>query len=490
VTPSIAIETARRSGVRVVIADRAWIVAVGIGVVCWTAALFEIARDRYANFRFARYDLGNMVQAVWSTAHGRPLEQTNGYTGEELSRLSGHVDPILAALAPLWIVAPSPVTLIAVQIVAVALGAVPLFLLGRRHLGARPAALVALAYLAYPWVAWTAVDAFHPVTLAIPLFLTCVWALDADRLVPFVVAAVFAAATGELMALPIAGLGIWYAFARGRRVAGVVIAAASIAWVGIALRVVVPHFSGGDSPFYGVYREIGSTPFGVARTALTDPSRIVVAATHGSDFLYVILLALPVGGLFVLAPGMAAVALPQLSANVLAGIDWTTDPHSHYIAGIVPFLFAAICLGLASRPPERRMRLALLVLTVSLASSVMAGPWPGAVGVPASYRTQPSPEHLSALRAAVALVPDDAPVTATSTVGGRLSARRYIYTVPVLGRAEWVVLDRADAWMPQAVGGYSDAPRLRALEAFLNRSPRWTRVFERDGVLVFRKVDS
>ena len=71
-------------------------------------------------------------------------------------RLGGHVDPILGALAPLWIVLPSPLTLIAVQVVAVAVGALPLFWLARRHLGSdKAAALLALAYLVYPWIAWT-----------------------------------------------------------------------------------------------------------------------------------------------------------------------------------------------------------------------------------------------------------------------------------------------------------------------------------------------
>ena len=126
-----------------------------------------------------------MVQAVWSTAHGRPLEVTNGATGEQMVRLGSHVDPILAALAPLWIVSPSPLTLVAVQIVGgrarrapglLARSAAPRFGAGCRRCSRS-------TYLAYPWIAWTAVDAFHPVTLAIPLFLFCVWFLDTDRLV-------------------------------------------------------------------------------------------------------------------------------------------------------------------------------------------------------------------------------------------------------------------------------------------------------------------
>ena len=75
-----------------------------------------------------------MVQPVWSTAHGRPLEVTNGATGEQMTRLGQHVDPILALLTPLWVVAPTPLTLVAVQVVAVSLGALPVYWLARRHL--------------------------------------------------------------------------------------------------------------------------------------------------------------------------------------------------------------------------------------------------------------------------------------------------------------------------------------------------------------------
>jgi uncharacterized membrane protein len=136
-------------------------------MIAWSAALFAVVRDHFVNYRLGRYDLGNMVQAVWSTAEGRPLEVTHGTTGEQIVRLGGHVDLILAALA-LCGSSPSPLVLVAVQVGAVALGALPIFWLGRRHLGSeRTAALVALAYR-LPVDRLTAVDAFHPVTLAIP----------------------------------------------------------------------------------------------------------------------------------------------------------------------------------------------------------------------------------------------------------------------------------------------------------------------------------
>ena len=141
----------------------AWAIAVWVAMVVWSVVLFAAMRDLFEDFRLARYDLGNMTQAVWSTANGRVLDVTDGVTGEQMSRLGHHVDPILAALAPFWLVAPSPLTLVAVQVVAVALGALPVLWLGRRHLGSeRDAALLALAYLAYPgWPGWRSTASIH-----------------------------------------------------------------------------------------------------------------------------------------------------------------------------------------------------------------------------------------------------------------------------------------------------------------------------------------
>ena len=52
---------------------------------------------RHRAFGTGRFDLGNMTQAVWSTANGDFLSVTDVH-GEQISRLGSHFDPILAAL--------------------------------------------------------------------------------------------------------------------------------------------------------------------------------------------------------------------------------------------------------------------------------------------------------------------------------------------------------------------------------------------------------
>ena len=214
-------DTGSQARISDAVRDRAWSLAIWGAMSIWTVVIFAIVRGAYLNFRLGRFDLGNMVQSVWSTTQGRPLEMTDGSTGEQIVRLGIHADPLLALLAPVWVLWPSPLALALAQIAVVALGALPLFWLGRRHLASeRLAGVLAIAYLAYPWVATSAVGAIHPVTFAITFLLFAVWFLDSDRIVPFAIFAALTMSTGELMGLPILGLGLWFALARGRRLAG------------------------------------------------------------------------------------------------------------------------------------------------------------------------------------------------------------------------------------------------------------------------------
>jgi uncharacterized membrane protein len=473
-------------------AERVWVLVVVGAVAAWSTTLLLLARNRYADYRYGRYDLGNMVQAVWSTAHGHFLESTHGLTGEQTSRLGSHVDPILGLLAPLWLVFPTPLMLAFVQVVAVASGALPLFWIARRRLSsARAAGLLALAYLAYPWTAWAALDVFHPVVLAIPLFLFCVWFLETERLVPFAVCAVLAAATGELMGVSVAALGIWYALTHGRRKAGLAIALLGVGWTLVAVKVIVPAYSGGQSLFFGAYQTVGGSPWGLVRTTFTHPLVVVSALTSGKDIEYVVLLLAPLAGASLLAPGMAAVALPALAANMLADRQHTVDPHVHYVGGVIPFLFAAIAIGLDRLSGAWRANGAALVLTLAFVFSMAVGPWPGTLLGAENWDNDDtldtSPAHVRALDRAVALVPSGAPVSATNRVGSHLADRRYTYPVPLLGRAKWAVVETADSWIPVTFAGTNDPAAIARFQERLDRNPQWHRVFAGSGVYVYRR---
>ena len=83
-------------------------------IAAYAAGFGALSVLRHRAFNTGRFDLGNMVQAVWSTAHGHFLADHERATGEQISRLGAHFDPILAAFAPLWWIWPSPEMLLVV----------------------------------------------------------------------------------------------------------------------------------------------------------------------------------------------------------------------------------------------------------------------------------------------------------------------------------------------------------------------------------------
>jgi hypothetical protein len=192
---------------------------------------------------------------------------------------------------------------------------------------------------------------------------------------------------------------------------------------------------------------------------------------------------------FLLSPGLAAVAIPQLLANGLSDFRSMTDPRYHSVAAVIPFLIAATVLGIARLRVERRTVAAAAVLVCSATIAFVVGPWPRTVGAtPLGGRETPSPAKVTALRDAVALVPSGASVSASNGPGAHLSDRQYVYSVPNLGRAEWVVVDLDDPWIVTR-----DSPILtnhpgvvRGLVSRLSGDPAWRKVFERDDVVVFR----
>jgi hypothetical protein len=133
----------------------------------------------------------------------------------------------------------------------------------------------------------------------------------------------------------------------------------------------------------------------------------------------------------------------------------------------------------------------VLVLTLCVAFAVVLGPWPGTPGRSiTSYWADVPSERGAALRRAVALVPAGAPASSTNRLGSLLAERQYFYSVPVVGRAEWIVVDADDSWIPRRFGGDTDPATLAAFVARIRQDPAWANVFDENGVLVFRRRDA
>jgi uncharacterized membrane protein len=446
------------------------------GVAAYAVLFVFASVVHYVAFQDARFDLGNMVQAIWNTQHGHFLE-TTGLGGQQHSRLGYHVDPLLVLLAPLFWICSSPVLLLVLQVLAVASGALPVFWLARKHLNSpRAGAQFAFAYLLYPatqFSAFTAPSSFHPVAIAVPLVLYAVWFLDEDRLVAFSAVSLLAFTTKEEIPLAVGCLGIWYAVRRGRRLFGLTVFAIGLGVTLFNFLWVIPHFSPtAANPFAGRYAAVGGTPEGIAHKLFTDPVAFIHVVATGHNVVFLLLLFAPVLGLCFFEPLLLAGAIPELAITVLSSRG--TSISSHWTEGAVPFVVAAAVFG-AARFKGQGGRLSARVLVATACVAVLSP-------VTLAIRDVPllGSSATSAKQDAVSLVPEGAPVSATNQLGSQLSGRRYIYVFPTVGQARWVVADLND-------GMYRRPAVMRRDVRKYESDAAWRVVFRSHGVVVLHK---
>ncbi len=128
---------------------------------------------KYNHFDFGKFDLGNMTQMVWNASRGNGLTLTD-YFGTNLPRWAmSHVDPILFIFVPIFLIFPSPMTLVVSQLVLVIFSSIIVYLIAKLTLKSDIAAfLMGLVYLFNPSIGYlTAWTGFHGVTAVIPFFL-------------------------------------------------------------------------------------------------------------------------------------------------------------------------------------------------------------------------------------------------------------------------------------------------------------------------------
>ncbi len=328
----------------------AWIILVLLMLV-YAILVSDQAVLRYTTFKADAFDLGNMDQAIWNTLHGRPFQFTNQGSdnyGPPI-RLATHVEPILLLLSLLYIFHADPRILLIFQTIALAAGALPIFLLTRRQLPQFPllAPVMAAAYLASPPLLGMNLYDFHPVSLATPLLLYAVLALDCRRYGWFVVACILACACKEDIPLAVAMLGILIIWKYALPRLGIVLFIGGILWSACAFFIIMPHFFPGaqHNNYWYRYAALGSTPSAAIVNVLLHPWLLFAVFFTLDRVYYLINLLRSTGFLALLAPEWLLPTLPSLAINLLASGAAYHSGVYHYNAAIIPFISVAAIYG-------------------------------------------------------------------------------------------------------------------------------------------------
>jgi uncharacterized membrane protein len=356
---------------------------------------------RYEHLATRSWDLGIFEQAVRAYAHLRaPVVDLKG-PGSNV--LGDHFSPVLALLAPVYRVFPSPVTLLAAQAALLALSAVPVTRAAAALLGRRSGLALGLAY-GVSFGLQRAVDFdFHEICFAVPLIAFSLEAVLARRRRTALLWALPLVLVKEDLGVTVAAIALVVALRSRRFAPRTVLYALAVAVLGIAatyitLTVVIPAFNTGGDYDYWTKVDGGFSLFDGTATKLRTLAW----------------LSLPTSGLLALRSPLFAVALPTLGWRFLSSDEhyWGTD--WHYDAVLMPVVALALVDAItrtrrSSRPWLRSyaghlpaaVAGAALALTTSLPLSTLTES--------AAYET---PEGVPRIERALDRIPDNATVEA------------------------------------------------------------------------------
>jgi len=425
-------------------------------------------------FQSYAFDLGIFMQYMWSTVQGGAVLYASVL---ESSCFAWHFQPILFFLVPLYAIFPHAETLLVLQTLVLALGALPVYWIARDELGARVGVAFAGLYLLYPALHGVNTFDFHPVALAIPILLLCFYAFKKKRYRWGMALAVLAMMCKENVTLVVIALGFYWLWVARKKNPGrlewrglprerdivypLCLSMVGAIWLLLAINVVIPHFSlTGEYPWFGRYGDGGI--FGS------------LLANASGKLWYLVYLFAPLLFVPLLSPPTLLVGLPVFAQNLLAVDANMYSIMFQYPSLLIPWLFLASIYGISRLSTVRGRRtqavagrLLCIMLPSTLVMALLVSPSPIALD-----RSMPqlTPHH-AILEQAIELVPEDASIYTQNDIFPHVCHRMHAYAHTINrppdffefhdGDYDYVL---ADSTLPQSILKWGSEESLERLE--------------------------
>ncbi|MDZ7292975.1 MAG: DUF2079 domain-containing protein [candidate division KSB1 bacterium] len=418
------------------------LMVVGLLTLGYTVLFSCASIARWQSCNGTLFDLGIMIQTWYNTSHGRLLEESVNL-GIPVSRFwLAHWEFIYIPLALVYKLVPRVETLLVLQSLFLAMGALPVYWLARERLSNQPAGVVfAAAYLLYPAMQNTNLFDVHGIVFSTSLILYAFYFLDKKRTGWFLFFAFLALLCREDIAILWGMTGAYLVLIRKQAKLGILLIVFATIWFGVfyfGQALIVKHFAPRvyeaaqtiTRPSHWAYLKGG-------KLILENP--IYFLDEHFLTKLnakYLTWLFAPVAFLSLASPCFLAIASPVLLINMTS--DWYPAHviEYPYTATLTPIIFVSAIYGLASLLEKfqkrgtgegRSRRLLQMILTVVLISSVAAGI--AKSNLRNINEWQRTPHHEVVARVA-AMIPETASLSVDTFLGSHAAERRELYAFP------------------------------------------------------------
>ena len=446
------------------------LVAFGLSAAFFLfVSLWTVCRVR--SFSAPTYDFGIFSQ-MFRHMKVSGLPMTTLERDGLLSHFAVHVSPIYYLLLPFYWLAPVPETLQILQAAVITSAVIPLWKLGEHHgLKDWQRMLLCAVLLLYPAFAGGTGYDIHENCFLTPLVLWLFYGIDRKKGWLIAAAAVLTLLVKEDAAVYVSVVGLyllvrtalhWERGSRKELLTALLLILGALTWFALVTGYLTNKGDGVMSNRYEnfIYDDSGSL-LTVIEAVLLCPMKVLYESVDEQKLRFLGLTLLPLLGLPLLTRRYERYILliPYILVNLMPDYRYQHDIFFQYTFGSAAFLIYLTLVNLQDVRCGNRRTIALLV-----AVAVSAGCF-AAVVVPKAWgyvsRCVTYADHYDRLRQTLSLIPEDAPVSATTFYTTALSQREIVYDVRYsswehLMQTDYIALAVTEEGSYRAYGGFDE----------------------------------
>lgn len=392
------------------------------------------------------YDMGTYCNILFNTAKGRWFLESHKY----FNMLGEHFMLASALFAPAFLVWKSAKVLILFQSLFVSLSVLAIYRLALvRTQDAFIGLLFCVLFLISPYTHKIMMDPYRPITMAIPVFLWALVALEHRKRFWFWTLVVFSFTIQENTPIFLFGLGLYLlVFRPGERITGIALSVVSMLALYLVMGKAMPYFFGGHrlgimDDFWKDYRGAG---FGdILLNLIKNPFPLIKSVLRPDKVFQMVFFTSTVFFLWVLRPGTILLFLFPMLFYEMADFSYMNHFSRHYSSDpLVGVFFAAI---LAVGENKERLRewlrnkkgVAAIGILVPILVLVLLSQYP-------DYRFTTRLDFVKEGRSFLNEIPPDASVSCSKgEYYAQLAFREQITCFPSMRNPSYILVTKSEA---------------------------------------------
>lgn len=447
-------------------------------------------------------DIGLFGQSFYTAAtYGKAFVNTFNEGG---SHFRQHLSFIFYLILPFYMLYKSVITLLFIHTLAVAIGAVPVYLIAKEKISESAGLFFAVMYLLFHPVHGVNYDPFSELGFAVTPLLFAFYFFMKRKLFYCWIFLLITLTVKEDMSFIVMAFGLYgiyisilemlrekpfkFAFSRlfANSLAMFIVGAV---YIYLALYVIIPYFSNGHA--YGYFSErygyLGSSLSEVAANIFIHPGLVLKSLLIKKKIFAVLEVLMPFGFLSLLELPVLLIALPSILINLLSDYEFMYNSGTRYLAPWISFIVISAIFGMSKilnmvndpAARERRFRrLSIFLLILMILVSLVIDNTPFRIG----FKYPKINEHQRIIMSMVKEIPLDASVSTQVGIYNHLCNRLEAYCGFKEG-VKYIMIDSTSKWYSEQAGWDKTLPEVL-------KKGDYELVDERDGVKIYRKIDA